>query len=59
MIGIAEALQHIPGLEAVNAFGFDSIGLQVAALVVGVVLFVAFTLLSYKKSCSNFEKIDL
>ncbi|MBR2190515.1 MAG: ABC-2 transporter permease [Eubacterium sp.] len=59
VIGIAEALHFIPGLEAVNAFGFDSIGLQVCALVVGVLLFVGLTLISYKKSCKNFEKIDL
>ena len=59
VIGIAEALHHIPGLEALNAFGFDSIGVQVAVFVVGVVLFVGLTLISYKKSCKNFEKIDL
>lgn len=59
VISIAEALHFIPGLEAVNAFGFDSIGLQVAALVAGIVLFVGLTLISYKKSCKNFEKIDL
>ena len=58
VIGIAESLHHIPGLEAVNA-GFDAAGLQVAALVIGVVLFAGLTLISYKKSCSNFEKIDL
>ena len=59
VISIAEALHFIPGLEAVNAFGFDSIGLQATALVVGVLLFVGLTLISYKKSCKNFEKIDL
>lgn len=59
VISIAEALHFIPGLEAVNAFGFDSIGLQVAALVAGIMLFVGLTLISYKKSCKNFEKIDL
>ena len=58
VIGIAESLHHIPGLEAVNA-GFDAAGLQVTALVIGVVLFTGLTLISYKKSCSNFEKIDL
>lgn len=59
VISIAEALHFIPGLEAVNAFGFDSIGLQATALVVGALLFVGLTLISYKKSCKNFEKIDL
>ena len=59
VISIAEALHFIPGLEAINAFGFDSIGLQATALVVGVLLFVGLTLISHKKSCKNFEKIDL
>lgn len=57
--GIAEALHHIPGLDAVNAFGFDHIGLQTALLCGGAVIFIILTLLSYKKACSNFEKIDL
>ena len=59
VIGIAEAMHHIPGLEAVNAFGFDDIGLQICLLLVGVVLFALMTYLSYRKSCSNFEIIDL
>ena len=58
VIGIAESLHHIPGLKAVNA-GFDAAGLQVTALVIGIVLFAGLTLISYKKSCSNFEQIDL
>jgi len=56
---IAEAMHHIPGLEAVNAFGFDDVGLQVCLLLAGAVIFVAMTYLSYRRSCSNFEKIDL
>ena len=59
VITIAEAMHHIPGLEAVNAFGFDDIGLQVCLLLAGAVLFAAMTFLSYRKSCSNFEMIDL
>ena len=58
-IGIAEALHHIPGLESVNAFGFDDIALQICLLIAGAVIFAAMTFLSYKKSCSRFEIIDL
>jgi len=58
-IVIAEALHYIPGLEAVNAFSFDDIVLQICLLLVGVVLFAVMTYISYRKSCSNFEIIDL
>ncbi|MBR0139716.1 MAG: ABC-2 transporter permease [Firmicutes bacterium] len=59
VIFAAEALHHIPGLEAVNAFGFDRIGLQLLLLAAGVLLFIALTLLSYRKACADFEMIDL
>ena len=59
MIGIAEALHHIPGLEAFNAFGFDDIGLQALLLVCGAIIFVLMTLISYRRACASFEIIDL
>lgn len=59
MIGAAEALHHFPGLEAVNAFGFDHIVLQIALLLVGILLYTAMTYLSYHRSCEYFDKIDL
>ena len=59
IIFIAEALHHVPGLEAVNAFGFDHIGLQLAFLLAGAAAFVLLTVLSMKRSERNFEKIDL
>ena len=58
-IGIAEALHHIPGLEAVNAFGFDEIVLKVCLLITGIVIFAVMTFVSYRMSCASFEKIDL
>ena len=58
-ITVAEALHHIPGLEAVNAFGFDHIVLQLLLFAGGAVLYALMTLLSYNKACANFEKIDL
>ena len=59
LIGIAETLHHIPALKALNAFGFDHLGLQVILLIGGAVLYAALTYLSYKKACADFERIDL
>ncbi len=59
VIFAAEALHHIPGFEAVNAFGFDRIGLQLLLLAAGALLFTALTVLSYNKACADFEMIDL
>ena len=59
VIGVAEALHHFPGLEALNAFGFDHIVLQIALLLGGALLFVACTWFSYRRACADFERIDL
>jgi phosphate starvation-inducible membrane PsiE len=59
VIGLAEALHHIPGLGALNAFGFDHMALQGALLLGGALLFAAMTYLSYKRACENFERTDL
>ena len=58
-IGISEALHYVPGLESVNAFGFDDIVLQMCLFIAGAAIFVILTYLSYRKSCDNFERIDL
>ncbi len=59
VIGLAEALHHVPGLESLNTIGFENLGLQTALLVVGVLIFVILTTASYKKACVNFENTDL
>ena len=59
MIGAAEALHHVPGLEAVNAFGTDHAVLQTALCLGSVLLYTALSYLSYRKACADFEKIDL
>lgn len=59
VILVAEALHHIPGLQALNAFGTDSFGLQLILLAAGMISFVVMSLLSYRKACERFEKIDL
>jgi hypothetical protein len=59
VIAAFEALHHIPGLEIVNAFGFDHFGFQVMMLFAGLVVFLIMTVISYRTSCRNFEVIDL
>lgn len=59
IIGVAEAMHYVPGLSALNAFGFEHAGLQAAALAAGAVCFAVLTLLAYRKSCDRFERIDL
>ena len=59
VIGIAEAAHHVPGLENLNASGFEHMGIQIASLAAGAVAFAALTYLSYNKACRDFEKIDL
>ena len=59
VIGLAEALHHVPGLGSLNAFGFEHMCIQITTLVVGVICFIALTYFSYKKACRDFDKIDL
>lgn len=59
LIIIAETLHYFPGLEAVNSFGFDNIGLQLVILAGGAVLFALLTVLSEKRAMKHFEKVDL
>lgn len=58
-ITLAEALHHIPGLEALNAFGCEHALLQLATFAAGVLCYTGLTYFSYRKSCENFERIDL
>ena len=59
MIGISEALHHIPGLETINAFGLEHFSLQVGLFALGAMAYIALTVLSYQYACRNFETIDL
>lgn len=58
-IGAAEVLHHFPGMDALNAFGFDHIGLQGLLLVAGMLAYLCMTLLAYRLSCRYFDKLDL
>ena len=59
VIGAAEALHHVPGLEAVNAFGFGHMALQLPLLLCGALLYAGLTGYSCRKACADFEKLDL
>lgn len=58
-IGAAETLHHLPGLEAVNAFGLESLPLQLGILLCGLALSVTMTVLSCRSAIRAFEKTDL
>ena len=59
VIAVAEALHHFPGLSALNAFGTDAFGLQMGLLILGLSIYVVLTYISFRKSCSRLERIDL
>ena len=59
VIMVAETLHHIPGLEALNAFGFDGLPLQLGLLVAGAALYVMLTWLALRSSAASFEMTDL
>ena len=59
LIGVAEALHYVPGLEVLNAFGFDHLALQLSLLLGGAMAYILLTAFSYKRACATFEKIDL
>ena len=59
LIGIAETLHHIPGLEALNAFGTEHGALQLLLLGAGVAAFTLLTGTAYQRACRSFEQIDL
>lgn len=59
IVGLGETLHHLPGFEALNAFGTERLALQLSLLAAGVVSYAVITWLSCIRSCERFEKIDL
>lgn len=59
IVAAGETLHHIPGMEALNAFGFDHIGLQLGVLTAGMIAFLLLTFASMYRAMDRFEKIDL
>jgi len=59
ILGIAEAAHYIPGFEALNAFGFANLPLQLGLLAAGVVCYIVLTWLALRNAAASFEKTDL
>lgn len=59
LIGIGEALHHLPGLGWLNTLGPAQAGQQLPVLLAAAVLYMAATAASCKVSQNRFEKIDL
>jgi len=59
IIFAAEALHHVPGFKILNAFGTEHIVMQVILLTAGVMLYLLITILSCRRACGLFERIDL
>ena len=59
VVGIGETLFHLPALSALNAFGFEHLGLQAGVLIMGIAAFALMTTVSLRRAIRNFEKIDL
>ena len=59
IIATAETLHHIPGLEWMNTLDFRFMTEQAPVLVGAVCVYAGLTVLSCRKSCWRFQKIDL
>ncbi len=59
VIGAAETLHHIPGLESLNSFGFTSMQVQLSAILAGAAAYVLLTWLAVRKSIRRFAMLDM
>ncbi len=59
IIGIAEALHHLPGLDWIDTLDFNYVGGQMAILAAAAIIYIVVTAMSCKTSQNRFEKIDL
>lgn len=59
IMALCETLHHLPGCGALNAFGFEQFGLQLALFALGLLTFAALTALGCRRACRSFETIDL
>lgn len=59
VVGIAEALIHVPSLQFLHDPAGQKLGIQFAALAVAAVLYIVLTMAAEKKSERRFETIDL
>lgn len=58
IITAAEAFHHMPGLEWMNVLNFSFLARQIFVLIGAICIYVILTVISYKKSCVRFQKID-
>ncbi len=59
IVGIAEALHHLPGLSFLNTTSGERLGLQLIVLALAAAVYAAVTFLSCRTSVGRFEKSDL
>ena len=59
IIGLAETLHHLPGLDWLNTLDFSCFGEHFLILVIAVIVYVASAVVSCRVSQKRFEKIDL
>ena len=59
IIGIAEALHHVPGLAFVNAISGEGMAANYIILAIGAIMYALITLLAFKAACKSFETVDL
>lgn len=58
-IGVSEALHHVPGLEALNAFGLSHLPLQLGLLAAGAACYIVLTEIALTSAAASFENTDL
>lgn len=58
IIGIAETLHHIPGLESLNT-PLGMIEIQLSILAVSAIIYAVVTIIACRMSVKSFERIDL
>lgn len=58
IIGIAEALHHLPSLQWLNTLDFSYAGQQLSILLAAFVIYAAATAAACKASQKSFERID-
>ncbi len=59
VVGIAETLHHIPGLEFLTATSGDGVVKQIFIFAAGIIIYVTGTLASMNVSIKRFDKLDL
>lgn len=59
VVAIGEILHHIPGLELLNSTTSDGFSIQIIVFIIGILIYIVGTYLSFIKSKKLFNTIDL